>query len=182
LPNFKISKNTNISVSQIEVKDLYNKMKSHLSTYYSGHSITVGDNGIAIRGNLKATFERAITKADISVVEQNGFYAIKAQGSSSIGFWSWVWLLLSFFTGFFFIWFLFDFITFLIGKDRPRAYITEAIDAVVSDVSFGNQTPNRSIGEVEDATIERLEKIAILRDKGVLSEEEFQVEKGKIIS
>lgn len=192
MPNFRITKNTNIPASKIEINDLYNNIQDNLSTYYNKHNISLENNGIVIKGNLKATLERAITKVNINIVEKNGFYTIKAQGSSSVGFWTWIWLLLSF-TGFFFAWFLFDVITFLLAKDRPKEYITEAINTALEEFSFSNENSIKAEKEKNDLSenhnqesndsyIAKLEKLAELKEKGVLDEKEFQLEKNKIMN
>jgi hypothetical protein len=105
-------------------------LRHTLSKYYNEGDIIVTNNGIIVNGNLRDTWERAVTKATININIKENELSYKVQGSSSIGKWAWIRFVLGLFTGIFLGWFVLDLVEYIICRDRPKKYFEEAFNAV----------------------------------------------------
>ena len=130
MPHFGVYKKCELKKENVTTEQVAHLLKRSISKYYNENDITVTPTGLSVKGNLKSMWERAITKANVQIkIEDNQlFYYV--DGTSSLGRWPWVWWILGFFTGFFFIWFLIDLVEYLLSRDRPKQYFEETFKLV----------------------------------------------------
>jgi hypothetical protein len=145
MAHFAIYERCEIKAGNISVEAAAKLLKSALSKYYDEDDITISAKGLVVKGNLIASFERAITKATVHLSIEDRILSYRVDGKASLGFWAWVWFLLGFCTGFFFIWFLWDLVEYIISRDRPKRYFEEAFKALAFNVG----TPSRSSKQSE---------------------------------
>lgn len=117
--------------SDISFEAILHEIKRNILKNYKQENVTTTSNGLLISGNLTGAWERAITEARVRIeINDDNQLVYKAEGSTSIGAWSWVWAILGLFTGFFFAFFLYDLITYIISRDKPKVYFEEAFRAM----------------------------------------------------
>jgi len=124
-----------IQKDEITQEWAYAKVKESLEKHYSSDDISIGSEGVSVSGNLSASFERAITNANVRVSIEDGHLSYRAAGKASIGKWAYVWFFLGCFTGVFLIWFGMDLFLFIISRDRPKQHFEEAFKAIEFEVT-----------------------------------------------
>ncbi len=134
MAHFAIYERCEIKSGAISVEAAAKILKAALSKYYDEDDIKIGPKGVIVKGNLKALFERAITKATVHLSIEDSVLSYRVDGNASLGFWAWIWFLLGFCTGFFFIWFLWDVVEYIVSRDRPKRYFEEAFKALAFKV------------------------------------------------
>ena len=134
MANFEVYGKCAIKKEGVTVDTVAQLLKTSLAKYYDDGKITVTPTGITVTGNLKSIWERAITKAEAKIKIEGNELTYRVDGDSSLGGWPWLWFILGFFTGFFFIWFLFDLIEYIISRDRPKRYFEEAFKSVQFEI------------------------------------------------
>jgi Short C-terminal domain len=70
---------------------------------------------------------------------------------------------------------------YLAGKKVAEARDGGSPDAAVDDQAVAAVPAQAPSGGISDASIERLKQLAQLRDQGVLTDEEFNAEKRKVL-
>jgi hypothetical protein len=70
---------------------------------------------------------------------------------------------------------------YIAGKKMGQARDGGAQDAAVDDQAVAAAPVQAPSGGISDASIERLKQLASLRDQGVLTDEEFNAEKQKVL-
>ncbi len=134
MANFEVYEKCEIKKEGVTADQIGQLLKASLSKYYVEEKITITPAGITLEGNLKSIWERAITKADATIKIEGNQLTYRVDGDSSLGGWPWVWFILGFFTGFFFIWFAWDLGEYIISRDRPKRYFEEAFKSVQFEI------------------------------------------------
>jgi hypothetical protein len=134
MANFEVYGKCEIKKNGVTVDMIAQLFKTSLAKYYNDGNITITPTGITVKGNLKSIWERAITKAEAKIKIEGNQLTYRVDGYSSLGGWPWVWFILGFFTGFFFIWFLWDLVEYIITRDRPKRYFEEAFKSVQFEI------------------------------------------------
>lgn len=175
MANFELYNKCEIKKNNVTEEAVKQILKESLSKYYESSKITINLSGVSVKGNLKSMWERAITNADAQIKIENKLLSYKVNGTSSLGGWPWVWFVLGLFTGVFLFWFLFDLIEYLIARDRPKKYFEDAFNSV----KFAIETDYTTKDTVSD--FEKIEKLSNLKDRGIITEEEFQLKKKELL-
>jgi len=68
-----------------------------------------------------------------------------------------------------------------IDKKQTRNF-AETIRAKISKLSDNNKTNNQTSNPVQDDIISKLERLAKLKESGIISDEEFEIQKRKILN
>jgi hypothetical protein len=131
---FEVFKKCMIKKNGVTVEDIIKILKTSLSKHYKVEKIQSTLTGLTVRANLKSMWERAITKAEVSIKVEEDLLLYKVMGTTSLGGWPWVWCILGFFTGIFLILFLIDLVEYIICRDRPKKYFEEAFNAVEFEI------------------------------------------------
>ena len=127
---FEVQGKYQLKSQTIPISQIFPMLKDILSKYYGEDKITVNSDNLTIDGDLKSIWERALTKATITVNVKGDQLYCHAEGTVSFGFWPWVWFLIGLVYRFFLGIFLADLISFLFSKNKPKQYIKEAFDSL----------------------------------------------------
>lgn len=143
MSNFVVLRRHEIKAQNVSTEKVLDILKAHLGKYYNPGNIkfTFPDGnkqlpptGLRINGHLDASYERAVTKAQVQVWVSGNQLSYRVDGSNSIGKWPYLWLFLGLFTGIFFILYLFHELKFWFGHLRPKVYFEEAFDVVLFEL------------------------------------------------
>lgn len=182
---FQVSKVISLNTDGVDPEKTYGILTSELYKYFDVKKIEKvnADNliNIKFKGNLKGFWERAITCAEITINIKDDHLKLKAEGTSCLGAWPWLWFVLGFVTVFLFLFFLIDLIEFLICRDRPKQYFEEIFKSIEYESDTILFTEVEAI-EKNKEILRKLEELAELKEKGVLTDGEFQTQKAKLLS
>ncbi len=121
----------------ISVNQIYQVLEHILSRYYNKGDITIINENLIVNGNLKSIWERAVTKATVTVKVKDNYLYCLAEGTASLGILPWIWFALGFFFKIFFIWFLVDLLDFIVCRDRPKCYFEEVFESLAFRIEQG---------------------------------------------
>ena len=182
---FQVSKVISLNTDGVDPEKPYGILTSELYKYFDVKKIKKVDadnlSDIKFKGNLKGFWERAITRAEITINIKDNHLKLKAEGTSSLGAWPWLWFFLGFVTVLLFLFFLIDLIEFLICRDRPKQYFEEIFKAIEYESDTILFTEVKAI-EKNKEILNKLGELAELKEKGILTNEEFETEKTKLLS
>lgn len=187
---FEIQDSFDIGNSPIAAEQISEKLQSSLSNHFRSPTIQLVPNGFSMDGYLKGSWEFARTKATLEFSIVGDQVHIRVHGKVSFGIFPWVYCAVLSLIGIGFFVFFMLLVMYLTSKDKPRQYIEDAIKAVKFELLHGDNASARigihnqytSAGNAPISTLEALEKFSILRDKGILSEEEFNAKKSEILN
>lgn len=140
MSNFVVLRRHDIKARNLSTEKVLHMLKAHLGKYYTPGNIKfifpdgnkkLPPTGLRINGHLDASYERAVTKAQVQVWISGNQLSYHVDGPTSIGKWSYIWLFLGFFTGIFFILYSFNETKFWFGHLRPKVHLEEAFDVVL---------------------------------------------------
>ena len=129
MSNFVVLRRHEIKARNVSAEKVLHILKARLGKYDTPGNIkfTFPDGnkqlpptGLRINGHLDASYERAVTKAQVQAWLSGNQLSYRADGSNSIGKWSYLWLFLGLFTGIFFILYLFHELKFWFGRPPPE--------------------------------------------------------------
>jgi len=135
MANFEVYGKCEIKKKSVTVDEIAQLLKASLSKYYNAGKITITPTGITLKGNLKSTWEQAITKAEAKIKINGNELTYRVDGNSSLGSWPWVRFILGFLIPPFFIWFLWNLVEYIISRDRPKRYFEEAFKSVQFEIA-----------------------------------------------
>jgi hypothetical protein len=101
MATFEVHNKIVLQRKDVTEQELYQILTSNLSHHYSLSDIALTDTGLLVNGNLTDTFERAITKAEATLTIVGDVLCYRVRGTSSLGKWPWIFLVMGLFTGFF---------------------------------------------------------------------------------
>lgn len=135
------------------------------------------------RGQLTARMVEAsfgsINRSDVTKVtlqRVGGGYLIVSETDYSPSIWFWLFLIILLFT---YIGWLIPIVFYLYQRGTVRSVIQSAISRIVNEFSAGPMPLSYQTAPTSSA--DELKKLAELRDSGVLSSEEFEAQKRKLL-
>lgn len=139
MSNFVILRRHDIKAQNMCAEKVLHMLKAHLGKYYTPGNIKfkfpdsnkqLPPTGLRINGHLNVSYERAVTKAQVQVRASGNQLSYRADGTNTIGTWTYLWL----FTGIFFILYLFNELKFWFWHLRPKIYFKEAFCATLFEL------------------------------------------------
>ncbi|MBL4653986.1 MAG: SHOCT domain-containing protein [Flavobacteriales bacterium] len=190
MANFELYESFQISNKAVTVEQIALTMRGSLLNMYEFTNTELTPSGVSVKGDIKGWFSRAKTKAEAKITLQGSQALIEVKGKCSIGILPWIelvlWILLiSSPAGWvFFGMFVVEVLEYISSKDKPKQSFEDALKAVKHKLFQGNSSFGSVAGVSEPSTLsnlELLEKLATLRDKKIISEEEFASKKKELL-
>ena len=140
--NFEVYGKYEIKKEGVTVETIAQLLKTNLVTYYAENKITLTTAGVAVDGNLKSIWERAVTKADVKLKIEGNQLSYLVNGTSSFGSYPYIILVLVFIfliisdwlSMVMFFWFADLEVTYLFCRNRPKRYFEDAFKAVQFEI------------------------------------------------
>lgn len=166
-------------------------LERDLAKYFAAGAVKKIDGArILLNGNLAGTFERAITKGDITLELHGEELRIKAAATVGFGTATWVCLIIGLVIPLLLFVYLWMMIYYMSSRTKPKLYIEEVLNSLEAmlgrsasrDLAVSSLQSAQAVTTSTVSVVEQLERLAALYEKRVLSEAEFQSEKKKLLS
>ena len=131
MPSFEINRKITPKDPQTTTEQVVEVLKDRLSQHFRDHEIKITETGLSVKGDLKGSFQRAITKAETQVnSNDDGEIIVKSSGSVGLGtVLPLLCIALGFVTaGFFWGVFLVLLVDYYLSRDKPKEYFEEAME------------------------------------------------------